>query len=65
MKYSFNHSLEGQSVCTQRQVDVDDEGPAVSLNYAETGRSSPLLIYSTPYGAIAGWDPRSPKDAWR
>ena len=58
-------SLDGQAVCVQRQVDADDEGPAISLHFAETGRSSPLLIYSTPFGAIVGWDLRSPKDAWR
>ena len=39
---------------------MDDDGPAVDLQFNDTGNTSPLLIYATSYGNIIGWDLRQP-----
>ena len=57
--YAF--SLEnGNNVIYQHRLDLDEDGPAVDLQFSETGNSYPLLIYATSFGSIVGWDLRQP-----
>ena len=39
---------------------MDEDGPAIDLQFSDTGNSSPLLIYATSFGNIVGWDFRQP-----
>ena len=39
---------------------MEEEGPAVDLQFSDTGNSTPLLIYATSFGNIVGWDLRQP-----
>ena len=39
---------------------MDEDGPAIDLQFSDTGNSSPLLIYATSFGNIVGWDLRQP-----
>ena len=43
-----------------KHISIDEEGPAVDLQFSDTGNSSPLLIYATSFGNIVGWDLRQP-----
>lgn len=47
-----------------KQLDSEEDGFAVDIQYLDSGPQS-LLIYATLYGAIVGWDLRSPNVAWR
>ena len=50
----------GNNVIYQHRLDLDEDGPAVDLQFSDTGNSYPLLIYATSFGSIVGWDLRQP-----
>nr|CAD7263978.1 unnamed protein product [Timema shepardi] len=52
------------SVTHSRQLDLQDDGCAVDVNYFDSGSQS-VLVYATMYGSIVGWDLRSPGTAWK
>nr|CAD7406477.1 unnamed protein product [Timema cristinae] len=52
------------SVTQSRQLDLQDDGCAVDVNYFDSGSQS-VLVYATMYGSIVGWDLRSPGTAWK
>lgn len=47
-----------------KQLDSEEDGHAVDVQYLDSGPQS-VVIYATLYGAIVGWDLRSPNVAWR
>ncbi|XP_067007759.1 phosphoinositide 3-kinase regulatory subunit 4 [Anabrus simplex] len=47
-----------------RQLDLQEDGCAVDINYFDSGSQS-VLVYATMYGSIVGWDLRSPGTAWK
>lgn len=47
-----------------KQLDPDEEGCAVDVQYLNSGSHS-LLVYATLYGSLVGWDLRSPTVAWK
>ncbi|KRT79355.1 HEAT domain-containing protein [Oryctes borbonicus] len=47
-----------------RQLNVDEDGCAVDVQYLDSGPQS-VLVYATLYGALVGWDMRAPGEAWR
>lgn len=47
-----------------RQLDLEEDGPAIDIQYLDAGSQS-VLVYSTLYGNIVGWDIRAPGTAWR
>lgn len=47
-----------------KQLDIEEDGPAIDVQYLDAGSQS-VLVYSTLYGSIVGWDLRSPDPAWR
>ncbi|KDR14050.1 phosphoinositide 3-kinase regulatory subunit 4 isoform X2 [Zootermopsis nevadensis] len=52
------------SVLQSRQLDLQEDGFAVDINYLDAGAQS-VLVYATMYGSIVGWDLRSPGTAWK
>ena len=59
--HTYSFSIEhGNNVIYQHRLDLNEEGPAVDLQFSDTGNSSPLLIYATSFGNIVGWDLRQP-----
>ncbi|XP_069690077.1 phosphoinositide 3-kinase regulatory subunit 4 isoform X4 [Periplaneta americana] len=52
------------SVLQSRQLDLQEDGCAVDINYFDSGAQS-VLVYATMYGSIVGWDLRSPGTAWK
>lgn len=47
-----------------KQLDSEEDGFAVDIQYLDSGPQS-VVVYATLYGAIVGWDLRSPNVAWR
>ncbi|XP_066593358.1 phosphoinositide 3-kinase regulatory subunit 4 isoform X2 [Prorops nasuta] len=47
-----------------RQLDLQEEGCAVDIQYLDSGSQS-VLIYATLYGSLVGWDLRCPNIAWK
>ncbi|XP_023244916.1 phosphoinositide 3-kinase regulatory subunit 4 isoform X2 [Copidosoma floridanum] len=47
-----------------RQLDSNEEGYAVDIQYLDSGSQS-MLVYATLYGHLVGWDLRCPGVAWR
>ncbi|XP_058797917.1 phosphoinositide 3-kinase regulatory subunit 4 isoform X2 [Phymastichus coffea] len=52
------------TVMSSRQLDLQEEGCAVDLQYLDSGSQS-VLVYATVYGALVGWDLRCPGTAWK
>lgn len=52
------------SLAQSRQLDADEDGSAIDIQYLDAGSQS-VLVYSTLYGSIVGWDLRAPGTAWR
>ncbi|XP_012287746.1 phosphoinositide 3-kinase regulatory subunit 4 isoform X2 [Orussus abietinus] len=52
------------NVLYSRQLDLQEEGCAVDLQYLDFGSQS-VLVYATLYGSLVGWDLRSPGTTWR
>lgn len=61
-------SLESNSnklgILHSKQLDLNEDGCAVDVSYLDSG-SQMILVYTTVYGSIIGWDLRSPKLAWK
>jgi phosphoinositide-3-kinase regulatory subunit 4 len=55
-------NIEKQSTVGLRQVALEEEGGPVELQWSQLA-ASPLLLYSTAFGSLVGWDPRKPGDA--
>ncbi|KAJ9580221.1 hypothetical protein L9F63_004121 [Diploptera punctata] len=66
------------SVVQSRQLDPQEEGCAVDINYLNSGGglclsdcavcvagAQSVLVYATMYGSIVGWDLRAPGTAWK
>ncbi|KAL0276782.1 UNVERIFIED_CONTAM: hypothetical protein PYX00_004283 [Menopon gallinae] len=51
-------------VLHSRQLDIQEEGCPVDINYLDSGSQS-VLIYATMYGSLVGWDLRKDGTAWR
>ncbi|GLH13555.1 Phosphoinositide 3-kinase regulatory subunit 4 [Gryllus bimaculatus] len=51
-------------VLQSRQLDLQEDGCAVDINYFDCGSQS-VIVYATMYGSIVGWDLRSPGTAWK
>lgn len=47
-----------------KQLNSEEEGFAVDVQYLDSGPQS-VVMYATLYGAIVGWDLRSPTVAWK
>lgn len=62
------NSLESNSnklsVIQTKQLDLQEDGCAVDISYLDSG-SQMVLVYTTVYGSLIGWDLRSPKYAWK
>ncbi|KOC68309.1 Phosphoinositide 3-kinase regulatory subunit 4 [Habropoda laboriosa] len=52
------------SVLGTRQLDLQEEGCAVDLQYLDSGSQS-VLVYASLYGSLVGWDLRCPGTTWR
>ncbi|XP_049778491.1 phosphoinositide 3-kinase regulatory subunit 4 [Schistocerca cancellata] len=52
------------TVLQSRQLDLQEDGCAVDMNYFDSGSQS-VLVYATMYGSIVGWDLRAPGNAWK
>jgi phosphoinositide-3-kinase regulatory subunit 4 len=52
------------SVLQSRQLDLQEDGCAVDINYFDSGAQS-VLVYATMYGSVVGWDLRAPGTAWK
>lgn len=52
------------TVLQSRQLDLQEDGCAVDINYFDCGSQS-VIVYATMYGSIVGWDLRSPGTAWK
>jgi len=64
----FLYSLESNSnklgVIQATQLDLQEYGCAIDISYLDSG-SQTVLVFTTVYGSIIGWDLRSPKLAWK
>ncbi|XP_033210037.1 phosphoinositide 3-kinase regulatory subunit 4 isoform X2 [Belonocnema kinseyi] len=52
------------SVTHTRQLDLQEEGCAVDIQYLDSGSQS-VLVYASLYGSLVGWDLRCPGTVWR
>ncbi|XP_033341541.2 vacuolar protein sorting 15 [Megalopta genalis] len=52
------------SIIGTRQLDLQEEGCAVDLQYLDSGSQS-VLVYASLYGSLVGWDLRCPGTTWR
>ncbi|RLU24739.1 hypothetical protein DMN91_002829 [Ooceraea biroi] len=52
------------SLLGSRQLDLQEEGCAVDIQYLDSGSQS-VLVYASLYGALIGWDLRCPGTTWR
>ncbi|KZC10923.1 Phosphoinositide 3-kinase regulatory subunit 4 [Dufourea novaeangliae] len=52
------------SVIGTRQLDLQEEGCAVDLQYLDSGSQS-VLVYASLYGSLVGWDLRCRGTTWR
>ncbi|XP_012255655.2 phosphoinositide 3-kinase regulatory subunit 4 isoform X2 [Athalia rosae] len=57
-------SSNKMNVLYTRQLDLQEEGCAVDVQYLDSGSQS-VLVYATLYGSLIGWDLRCPGTAWR
>ncbi|XP_015117187.1 phosphoinositide 3-kinase regulatory subunit 4 [Diachasma alloeum] len=57
-------SSSKMTIVNSRQLDLQEEGCAVDLQYLDSGSQS-VLIYATLYGSLVGWDLRCPGIAWK
>uniref|UniRef100_A0A0C9R475 non-specific serine/threonine protein kinase n=1 Tax=Fopius arisanus TaxID=64838 RepID=A0A0C9R475_9HYME len=57
-------SSSKMTLVNSRQLDLQEEGCAVDLQYLDSGSQS-VLIYATLYGSLIGWDLRCPGIAWK
>ncbi|XP_014273976.1 phosphoinositide 3-kinase regulatory subunit 4 [Halyomorpha halys] len=60
----FESNSNKMSVFASRHLDLDEEGPPVDITYFDSGFKS-VLVYTTIYGYIIGWDLRAPGIAWK
>nr|XP_045600663.1 phosphoinositide 3-kinase regulatory subunit 4-like isoform X2 [Procambarus clarkii] len=56
--------LEKMSLINSRQLNTEEDGYVVDMNYFDTGSQS-VLTYATVFGSIVGWDLRAPGTAWK
>lgn len=56
--------LDKMSLVSSRQLNTEEDGYVVDMNYFDTGCQS-VLTYATVYGSIVGWDLRAPGTAWK
>ena len=61
---SFGGSSSKMLVTQTRQLDLNEEGSAVDVNFYDSGSQS-VVVYATMYGSLIGWDLRSPNIAWK
>lgn len=52
------------SLIGTRQLDPQEEGCAVDIQYLDSGSQS-VLVYASLYGSLVGWDLRCPGTTWR
>lgn len=52
------------SVTHSRQLDLQEEGCAVDIQYLDSGSQS-VLVYASLYGFLVGWDLRCPGTVWK
>ncbi|KAL0133734.1 hypothetical protein PUN28_001003 [Cardiocondyla obscurior] len=52
------------SLIGTRQLDCQEEGSAVDIQYLDFGSQS-VLVYASLYGSLVGWDLRCPGTIWR
>ncbi|XP_051157774.1 phosphoinositide 3-kinase regulatory subunit 4 isoform X2 [Leptopilina boulardi] len=52
------------SVTHSRQLDLQEEGCAVDIQYLDSGSQS-VLVYASLYGSLVGWDLRCPGTVWK
>ncbi|BES89107.1 phosphoinositide 3-kinase regulatory subunit [Nesidiocoris tenuis] len=52
------------SAFDSRQLSLEDEGAPVDIAHLDSGSQS-VLVYSTIFGCLIGWDLRSPGIAWK
>ncbi|XP_043266677.1 phosphoinositide 3-kinase regulatory subunit 4 isoform X2 [Venturia canescens] len=52
------------NVLYSRQLDLQEEGCAVDVQYLDSGSQS-VLIYASLYGFLVAWDLRCPGTSWR
>lgn len=62
--FSLETSSNKLGVMQTKQLDLQEDGCAVDISYLDSG-SQMVLVYTTVYGSIVGWDLRSPKIAWK
>lgn len=60
----FESNSNKMSVFASRHLDLEEEGPPVDITYFDSGFKS-VLVYTTIYGYIIGWDLRAPGIAWK
>ncbi|XP_050537002.1 phosphoinositide 3-kinase regulatory subunit 4 [Daktulosphaira vitifoliae] len=51
-------------VMQTKQLDLQEDGCAVDIAYLDSG-SQMVLVYTTVYGSLIGWDLRAPKLVWK
>lgn len=56
--------LDKTSLINSRQLNTEEDGYVVDMNYFDTGSQS-VLTYATVFGSIVGWDLRAPGTAWK
>lgn len=47
-----------------KQLNLQEDGCAIDVSYLDSG-SQMVLVYTTVYGSVVGWDLRAPKLAWK
>ncbi|XP_063992587.1 phosphoinositide 3-kinase regulatory subunit 4 isoform X2 [Diachasmimorpha longicaudata] len=57
-------SSSKMTIINSKQLDLQEEGCAVDLQYLDSGSQS-VLIYASLYGSLVGWDLRCPGIAWK
>lgn len=57
-------SSSKMTILDSRQLDLQEEGCAVDLQYLDSGSQS-VLVYASLYGSLTGWDLRCPGTAWK
>lgn len=64
MFYSLESNSNKLNVIQSTQLDLEEYGCAIDISYLDSG-SQMVLVYTTVYGSVIGWDLRSPKMAWK
>ncbi|XP_044003488.1 phosphoinositide 3-kinase regulatory subunit 4 isoform X2 [Aphidius gifuensis] len=60
----IEHNSNKMNIIYSKQLDIQDDGCAVDLQYIDSGSQS-LLVYATLYGSLIGLDLRCNNPAWR